>query len=110
VQRARWLADLALGRIGEPEARRVVGLKRFGTGPSCRIVLGRSRSCDVTLDECPSVSRRHAELSLRAGTWTLRDLGSRNGTWLGARRVDVALLDPAVPLRFGGLEVRWTGL
>jgi hypothetical protein len=110
VQRARWFADVALGRVGEPEATRLVDLRPFGNSPSCRLVLGRSRSCDVTLGECASVSRRHAELSLRAGTWTLRDLGSRNGTWLGARRIEVAVLDPAVPLRLGGLEVRWTGL
>ena len=110
TQRARWFADLALDRVGEPEATRRVDLSRFGAAPSCRIVIGRSPSCDVTLDDCVSVSRRHAELSLRAGVWTLRDLRSRNGTWLGSHRVETALLDPVVPLRLGGLEVRWAGL
>jgi hypothetical protein len=40
--------------------------------------LGRSRDCDIVLDDS-SVSRRHAELSSRGSTWTIEDLGSTNG-------------------------------
>ncbi len=36
-----------------------------------------------------SVSRRHARIVLSNGTATLEDLGSRNGTYLGDRRVAV---------------------
>ncbi|MFF5444099.1 FHA domain-containing protein [Streptomyces sp. NPDC012888] len=34
-----------------------------------------------------TVSRSHAELALRGGTWVLRDLGSTNGTTVNGRRV-----------------------
>ena len=43
-------------------------------------VAGRAAACDLVLDH-PSVSRRHAELTRGDwGGWTVRDLGSRNGT------------------------------
>ena len=44
-------------------------------------VIGRSEGCDVVLDD-PSVSRRHARLTLRGpgGRPVVGDLGSRNGT------------------------------
>ncbi|WP_434598652.1 FHA domain-containing protein [Streptomyces sp. A5-4] len=39
-----------------------------------------------------TVSRVHAELSLRGGSWILRDLGSTNGTSVNGRRVTGAVL------------------
>lgn len=51
-------------------------------------VLGRDDGCDVVLQD-RSVSRRHAVVAVRAASATIRDLGSRNGTWVnGARIVD----------------------
>lgn len=41
-------------------------------------VLGRSRECDVVLDDS-SVSRRHAQLRPQGEKWTLEDMGSTNG-------------------------------
>jgi hypothetical protein len=40
--------------------------------------IGRSRDCDIVLEDS-SVSRRHAELRSRGPTWTIEDLGSTNG-------------------------------
>jgi hypothetical protein len=40
--------------------------------------IGRSRDCDVVLEDS-SVSRRHAELSPAGPDWTIEDLGSTNG-------------------------------
>jgi len=48
--------------------------------------LGRSRECDVVVDDA-NVSRRHAELRPRGGTWVLTDLGSTNGTRLNGRPI-----------------------
>ena len=43
-----------------------------------RAVVGRSRDCDVVLDD-PNVSRHHAELRHEGDSWTVADLGSTNG-------------------------------
>jgi hypothetical protein len=40
--------------------------------------IGRSRDCDVVLEDS-SVSRRHAELRPEGTAWTIEDLGSTNG-------------------------------
>lgn len=44
-------------------------------------VLGRSRGCDIVLDD-PGVSRRHAEIRPRGAGWAIRDLGSTNGVYV----------------------------
>jgi hypothetical protein len=53
-----------------------------------RVVVGRSRECDVRVDD-GNVSRRHFEL-LREGssTWVVVDLGSTNGTEVNGRKVE----------------------
>jgi len=52
-----------------------------------RFVVGRSRECDIRLDD-GNVSRRHFELVQEGPTaWAVADLGSTNGTELNGRRV-----------------------
>jgi predicted component of type VI protein secretion system len=48
-------------------------------------VVGRSRSCDVQIDE-QGVSRRHCEVLLRDDGASVRDLGSAHGTWVAGQR------------------------
>jgi pSer/pThr/pTyr-binding forkhead associated (FHA) protein len=36
----------------------------------------------------PNVSRQHAEIRPRGGSWVLSDLGSTNGSCLNGRRID----------------------
>ena len=56
--------------------------------PGKPAVLGRSSECDVPLlDATETISRRHAELSCRAGRWIVRDLGSRHGTTVNGVRI-----------------------
>jgi hypothetical protein len=50
-------------------------------------VLGRSRDCDITLDDA-NVSRHHAEVRPSGGSWVVRDLGSTNGVRVNCRRID----------------------
>lgn len=57
-------------------------------------ILGRE-SDQISLSDI-SVSRRHAEVRPKDGTWILRDLGSSNGTYLNGVRID----EPA-PLKHG---------
>lgn len=48
--------------------------------------VGRDDDCDVRLVESV-VSRRHAELVCLHGTWHIRDLGSKNGTYVAGAKV-----------------------
>jgi len=52
-------------------------------------VIGRSRECDVVLDDA-NVSRRHAEIRPSGGSWIVLDLGSTNGLKVNGRRIDGA--------------------
>ena len=54
---------------------------------SGRVVVGRSRECDIRVDD-GNVSRRHFELVQEGPTaWVVADLGSTNGTEVNGRRV-----------------------
>ncbi len=55
------------------------------------MLIGRSRRCDLTL-QSTQVSRRHCRLQKRSAGFFLRDLGSRNGTWVDGVRIDTAYL------------------
>ena len=60
--------------------------KRLVVGPA-GVTLGRSRQCDVVLGD-PNVSREHAEIRPRGGSWVLTDLGSTNGSCVNGRRIE----------------------
>lgn len=51
-----------------------------------KTLFGRDASCDVHIND-PKISHEHASLRWRDGAWELRDLGSVNGTFVGARRL-----------------------
>jgi Protein of unknown function (DUF3662)/FHA domain len=95
-QSGRTMVYSAAGRVAEPleeraRERRETALllldgRRLIVGPS-GVTLGRSSRCDVVLDD-PNVSRQHAELRPRGGSWVLTDLGSTNGSSVNGRRID----------------------
>jgi hypothetical protein len=51
--------------------------------------IGRSRSCDVVLDDA-NVSRQHAEVRPRGGGWIVADLGSTNGVAVNGATIQQA--------------------
>lgn len=51
-----------------------------------RLLVGRGLAAGLRLAE-PSVSSEHAVLASRGGAWTLRDLGSANGTFVNGDRL-----------------------
>jgi hypothetical protein len=54
-----------------------------------------------------TVSRAHAQLRSNADGWTLRDLGSSNGTWLNGCRVTGSVaIRPGDQVRFGQVGFR----
>lgn len=52
-----------------------------------RVVLGRSPACGGVIDDA-SVSHEHAVVWWTGEHWLVKDLGSRNGTWLGEARCE----------------------
>jgi DNA-binding NtrC family response regulator len=64
------------------------------------LTVGSSQECDVVLDD-PEVSRHHCSLTLTEEGVMVRDLGSKNGTFIGGVEIRVALLEPASELTVG---------
>jgi FHA domain-containing protein len=62
------------------------GSERTVALASDTVTIGRLADCDVVLKD-KGASRKHAQLKLRDGTWTLTDLGSTNGTRLNGQTV-----------------------
>jgi len=63
-------------------------------------VIGRSPECDLFLDDV-TVSRRHSELVLEGETFTIRDLGSLNGTYVNRKRIESAVLEDDDEVQIG---------
>jgi hypothetical protein len=64
-------------------------------------LIGRDGDCDIQLVES-AASRKHALLSVEEnGRVILRDLGSRNGTWVAGRRIEEVTLRDGDKLGFG---------
>lgn len=61
-----------------------------------RTLIGRQVEANGLAVLDPSVSRHHAHLTLDGGAWTIRDLGSANGTYLNDQ-----VIDAPVPIKTG---------
>jgi pSer/pThr/pTyr-binding forkhead associated (FHA) protein len=61
---------------------------------------GRSTKSDIFLDDV-TVSRRHATFDRAGSAFSVRDLGSLNGTYVNRERVDEAVLGPADEVQIG---------
>jgi hypothetical protein len=79
----------------------------IGTGDAVRI--GRAADCTLRIDH-PSMSRAHAELRVDDDRALLRDLGSKNGSFMDGTAVADAWIDGACWLRFGDVFCEFTPL
>lgn len=70
------------------------------------IVIGRGIEADLVLD-CDVVSRRHAVVRIAGGKLTVEDLHSRNGVWIGTRRVAHIALKAWEPVSIGTYVIRF---
>ncbi|MEA2295248.1 MAG: hypothetical protein QOE86_2887 [Solirubrobacteraceae bacterium] len=80
-------------QLAEPNVRRGRAQLRYdgraiilGSGGA---VLGRSRDCDVVVED-ENVSRKHAEVRPSGGAWIVRDLGSTNGVKVNGHKISGA--------------------
>ena len=101
------LGGLSLGSIGGVAAGMALLIVRRGPSEGTSftldadlITVGRSDQADVMLDDV-TVSRRHAEFSRTAEGWTLRDVGSLNGTYVNRDRIDSVLLHSGDEVQIG---------
>jgi hypothetical protein len=92
--------------------RRLEGLRlRLAGGAAVPLthtpfVLGRGADCDLVVPDL-TVSRRHAEIRHGpGGGLEIRDLGSRNGTFVNGERVAAAPVAPGDTLALGSAELR----
>lgn len=69
---------------------RMATLQEDGGGPvpvPVRMLIGRAASCALQLDD-RRVSGEHATLAWDGAVWILRDLASRNGTFVGGAKLE----------------------
>jgi len=70
----------------------VVQLTAAGTPQS--VSIGRTAPCDLVILDDPDMSRRHARIVWNGSSWTLEDMGSSNGTFIGEFQAERKLAAP----------------
>jgi predicted component of type VI protein secretion system len=73
--------------------------------PGDTVTIGRDPGVTLVLDH-GTISRRHAEITCDGGRYLLRDLGSKNGTFVNGERLEphrVRALQPRDQVRIGTL-------
>lgn len=73
------------------------------------MLVGRAGSCALRLEQ-RHVSGEHATLIWTGGRWEVRDLGSRNGTWVDGRKLnpgEVVTVSQGARLAFGDMDDPW---
>ena len=103
-----WVGRASAVSAGVRRAWQVERLPRLllphpGAGP---LRIGRDPGNGLRLSH-DTVSRAHAELSMRDGLWVIRDLGSTNGTTVNGRRVSgSAVVRDGDQIGFGTMNFR----
>lgn len=97
IDGARRLAALqAFLEVWRPSGREMVELG------GVRLRIGKNAANDLVLDHDPTVSRLHAVVENHGSAWSIRDLGSRNGTLVnGEPLLAERVLRPGDEVRVG---------
>ena len=95
------------GRARAQTALLLIDGSRVVIGPQGATV-GRGRQADIVLND-PNISRKHAEIRPRGGSWVITDLESTNGSQLNGRRVDgTEVLRPGDEIELGASVMTFT--
>jgi len=78
------------------------GSRKAFSLPSSVTVIGRRSDCDLYIPLMP-ISRRHCQLNYDGGVLKIRDLGSRNGTYLNGKRISEAVIQAGDYIKVGPL-------
>jgi len=82
--------------VWKPSGRELVPLS------GQRVTLGKASTNGVSLEHDDTVSRLHAVFENLGSGWSIRDLGSRNGTYLNGERIEAErVLRPGDEVRVG---------
>ena len=85
----------------------VDGPDRGGTATSSETLsVGTSRDNALVVTDF-TVSRYHLEVTAKAGGILITDLGSTNGTYVGAVRIERAIVPPGTLVTLGGTTIRF---
>jgi len=79
-----------------PEKGQIIPIKE-------RTEIGRALECDISILE-PSLSRKHAELYIDNGDLIVEDLGSANGTYVNAKKIEKQSLKDGDILQFHNIK------
>lgn len=69
------------------------------------LTIGRSQEADISVAD-ERVSRLHCGIRYMEGDYIVKDLGSRNGTYLNEEQVDVGKLRPGDRIRVGSTVLK----
>ncbi len=104
------LVSRAMAARGEDSTARVCVVEGTDQGAALPLalegrayLLGRGPECDLPIADADA-SRVHAEVERRGKVAVVRDLGAKNGTWIGDRRVEAnreVVWRPAQMMRIG---------
>jgi DNA-binding NtrC family response regulator len=83
--------------------------KQRGEFEGDRVVIGTHESADLVLTD-PTVSRHHVEIALVPEGYRIRDLDSKNGTFMDGVRVLDVIVEGGASLRIGETHLKSTPL
>jgi hypothetical protein len=103
-RRVGGAVEEAHARRGTARALLAVGTRRLLL-TDAGATIGRSRDCDIVLDDV-GVSRRHAQVRPAADGWAVEDLRSTNGVLVNGRSIQgTHLLEPGDRVVLGSTEM-----